>query len=223
MKKIGEDITPMDVVGGVGKAVLAQFPGANFFIKAVDAIKGNVLQRRFERWQELVNKRLETLDVTVREKLGDNDSFATTLIKATELAAQTNDIKVDYLANAVEYTASHQIEEDDLIILLNQISRYTISHFKILLYFQNPSAYNTKGETILAGSPLLFFYKRYPAFNKSRATLVMNELFRDGLITTNSDSTASISGINSKKTSELGDLFLSFFGIKESDFNKMPA
>ena len=75
----------------------------------------------------------------------------------------------------------------------------------------------------MAGSPLLFFYKRYPAFNKSRATLVMNELFRDGLITTNSDSTASISGINSKKTSELGDLFLSFFGIKESDFNKMPA
>ena len=218
MKKIGDDITPMDVVVGVGKAVMAQLPGANFFIEAVDAIKGNVLQRRFDRWQELVNKRIETLEGTVRNNLGDNESFATTLIKATELASQTNDIKVEYLANAVEYTASHPIQEDDLIILLNQIPRYTISHFKVLLYFQNPSAYNTKRENLLAGSPLHYFYNRYPDFDKSRATRVMNELFRDGLITTNSEGTASVSGINAKKTSELGDLFISFFGIKESDY-----
>ena len=218
MKKIGEDIQPMDIVQGIGAAALAQVPFANFFMEAVEAIKGNVLQRRYEKWQQLVSERLAKLEEASRENLGDNEGFATTLIKATELAAQTNEQKAEYLANAVEYSAKNTIEEDNLVILLNLIAKYTISHFKILLYFQNPSAYNTKREILLAGSAMHYFYNRYPDFDRDRANLIMNELFRDGLITSSSNGTVSSSGMEAKRTSTLGDLFLTVFGIKETDY-----
>ena len=218
MKKIGEDISAMDVVRGVAEGVLSQIPYVGAFVQAVESVKGNVLQKRYEKWQEEVGKRLSQLEEDVRRHLGENEIFATTLIKATELAAQTNTIKSEYLANAVQNAALNPLEEDNLIILLNLIAKYTVSHFKILLYFENPAAYNTKRETLLGGSAMHFFYNRYPDFDRNRATLIMNELHRDGLITSSSEATVSFSGMEAKRTSELGDLFISFFGIKEADY-----
>lgn len=217
MKKIGEDIQPFDVVQGVVEATVSQVPFANFFQKAVEGIKGNVLQRRYERWQTQVEERLSELEESVRENLGDNESFATALIKATELAAQTNTIKTQYLANGVKYAAEHQIDEDSLILLLNDIAKYTTSHFKVLVYMQSPAKYKD-GQSFFSGSIMTYFENSYPSFDKKREELILNDLYRDGLIDTNSNGMVSSSGMEAKRTTELGDLCLSFFGVKKEDY-----
>ena len=217
MKKIGEDIQPFDVVQGVVEATVSQVPFANFFQKAVESIKGNVLQRRYEIWQAQVEERLSELEENVRENLGDNESFATALIKATELAAQTNTIKTQYLANGVKYAAEHQIDEDSLILLLNDIAKYTTSHFKVLVYMQSPAKYKD-GQTYFSGSIMTYFENSYPSFDKKRAELILNDLYRDGLIDTNSNGMVSSSGMETKRTTELGDLCLAFFGVKKEDY-----
>ena len=207
----------MDVVKGVIEATVAQVPFANFFQKAVESIKGNVLQRRYERWQAQVEERLSELEETVRANLGDNESFATTLIKATELAAQTNTIKTQYLANGVKYAAEHQIDEDSLVLLLNDIAKYTTSHFKVLVYMQSPTKYKD-GQTYFSGSIMTYFENSYPSFDKKREELILNDLYRDGLINTNSNGMVSSSGMEAKRTTELGDLCISFFGVKKEDY-----
>ena len=224
MKKIGNDVKVGDVVESVFKGVVSVVEGAvspipvlSPLMQAVADIKGNALKRRYEKWQEEVNNRLGQLEDNVRQNLGDNDSFATTLIKATELAAQTNTIKTQYLANGVKYSAEHQINEDNLILLLNDIAKYTTSHFKVLVYMQSPAKYKN-GQTYFSGSIMTYFENSYPAFDKKREELILNDLYRDGLIDTNSNGMVSSSGMETKRTTELGDLCISFFGVKKDDY-----
>ena len=49
MKEIGKDITVKDVVEGVAKSAISAVPYASFFVQAFDTIRGNVLQRRYEK------------------------------------------------------------------------------------------------------------------------------------------------------------------------------
>lgn len=217
MKTIGKDITVRDVVEGVSEGVLSQIPYVGAFVQAVEKVKGNVLQRRYESWQEEVGKRLSQLEDEVREHIGESECFATTLIKATELAAQTNTIKRQYLANAVIYSAEHHVEEDNLIMLLNDIAKYTVSHFKVLTYMQSPGKYKN-GREYFSGSIMSYFEDSYPSFDKSRETLILNDLYNDGLIDTNSNGMVSSSGMEVKRTTSLGDLFISFFGLKKEDY-----
>lgn len=214
--KIGEDIKPMDFVQGAIEGIVSQIPCIGAFAQAVECVKGNILQRRYIKWKELVEERLVTLEEDARKNLGDNDSFATTLLKATELAAQTNTIKSVYLANAVKYAASYQIDEDSLILMLNDIGKYTTSHFKVLVYLQNPAKYKTG--VYFTGSIMTYFEATYPDFERNREELILNDLYRDGLVNTNSDSMVSSSGMESKRTTDLGDLFIAFFGIKKEDY-----
>lgn len=208
---------PMDILQGVAEGALSAVPVANFFVSAFSSIRGNVLNRRYENWKTQVGQRLAELEEEVRENLGDNESFATALIKATELALQTNTIKTQYLANGVKYAAEHQIDEDSLILLLNDIAKYTTSHFKVLVYMQSPAKYKD-GQTCFSGSIMTYFENSYPSFDKKREELILNDLYRDGLIDTNSNGMVSSSGMESKRTTELGDLCISFFGVKKEDY-----
>ena len=56
MNEMGKDITAMDVIESVVKSALSEVPYVKFYIQAIDSIKGNVLQRRYEQWQEKVGK-----------------------------------------------------------------------------------------------------------------------------------------------------------------------
>ena len=85
-----KDIQTIDVVKGVSEALINQIPVANFFLTAIDNVRGNVLQRKFEEWQEMVGNRLSTLEKTVFDNLGNNETFATTLLKTSELAAHSS-------------------------------------------------------------------------------------------------------------------------------------
>ena len=224
MKKIGKDVKVGDVVESVFKGVasvvesaVSPVPVLSPLMQAVADIKGNVLRRRYETWQNEVNNRLSQLEDNARQNLGDNDSFATTLIKATELAAQTNTIKTQYLANGVKYAAENQIDEDSLILLLNDIAKYTTSHFKVLVYMQSPAKYKN-GQMYMTGSIMTYFEGSYPDFDRKREELILNDLYRDGLIDTNSNGMVSSSGMEAKRTTDLGDLFISFFNVKKEDY-----
>ena len=218
MMKIGKDIQPMDLVEGVAQAATTLNPFTNILRIAVQSVQGNVLQRRLEKWKNLVGERLSKLEDAVFNELGDNESFATTLIKATELASQTNTIKAQYLANAVGYAAEHPIDEDTLIMLLNAIAKYTVSHCKVLRYLSNPEEYVQGNNSIMAGSAFHFFDLTYPTFDKSKRNLIVNELQRDGMVSSFVDGTMTYDGMLTKRTTDLGDMFLSFFGIRREDY-----
>lgn len=214
MNEMGKDITAMDVIESVVKSVLSEVPYVKFYIQAIDSIKGNVLQRRYEQWQEKVGKRLSEISQDVSLKLGNNDSFATMLIKATELASKTNGKKMDYLANAVKYTAENEIDEDNLIIMLNCIEKYTLSHILILKYLQNPSSFSNSKQYI-AGGLFTYFDDYYPDFNKALQSIILKDLFRDGLVNTDTGGSMTSAGMEAKRTTELGDLFITVFGIED--------
>lgn len=216
MKYNTDKITPKDIVDGVISSAISSIPYVNFFAQVVDTVKGNVLQRRYENWQEMVSERLSKLSEEVISKLGANESFATVLIKATELASKTNKEKMAYLANAVKYTAVNEIDEDSLIILLNCIEKYTLSHIKILKYLEDPSLYSN-GKNYIAGGLFTYFDDYYPNFNKSLQPIILKELFRDGLTNTETSGTMTAGGMGSKRTTELGDLFITIFGIDNDD------
>jgi hypothetical protein len=213
MNEMGKDITAMDVIESVVKSVLSEVPYVKFYIQAIDSIKDNVLQRRYEQWQEKVGKRLSDISQDVSLKLGNNDSFATMLIKATELASKTNGKKMDYLANAVKYTAENEIDEDNLIIMLNCIEKYTLSHILILKYLQNPSSFSN-GKQYIAGGLFSYFDDYYPDFNKALQSIILKDLFRDGLVNTDTSGSMTSAGMEAKRTTELGDLFITVFGIE---------
>lgn len=216
MKHYKEKITTKDIVDGVITSAIASIPYVNFFAHVVESVKGSVLQRRYENWQEIVGERLSKLSEEVISKLGANDSFATVLIKTTELASKTNGEKMAYLANAVKYTAENEINEDLLIIMLNCIEKYTLSHIKILKYLEDPSLYSN-GKNYIAGGLFTYFDDYYPNFNKSLQPIILKELFRDGLTNTETSGTMTAGGMGAKRTTELGDLFITIFGIDNDD------
>lgn len=213
MKEIGKDIIAQDVVEGVAKSVLSTIPFVNYFVQVIDEVKGNVLQRRYEKWQEMVGQRLSELSQENLSKLGNSENFATILIKTTELAAKTNGKKMEYLANAVKFSAENDIDEDTLIIMLNCIEKYTLSHITLLKYLENPSSYSN-GKSYLAGGLLTYFDDYYPNFDKKLQNIILKDLFRDGLTTTDINGTMTSSGMNAKRTTELGDLFIILFGVE---------
>lgn len=216
MKEIGKDVKVKDVVEGVAKSVISIVPFVNNFTQIVETVKGNVLQRRYERWQELVEQRLSELSQDISFKLGNDECFATALIKTTELASKTHTKKMEYLANAVKYFAENETDEDTLIIMLNCIDKYTLSHTLILKYLESPSTYSN-GKEYMYGGIFTYFDEYYPVFNKQTRNLVVQELYRDGMINIDSDATMSRSGMEAKRTTDLGDLFITIFGIEDEN------
>lgn len=208
-----KDIKGRDIVEATAKGVLSAIPYASSFLQAVDTIKTNVIQRRFESWKQLVDERLATLDESQKEAAYRDDCFATALMRATQMAAETSEEKMAYLANAVQYVAENSISEDHMIIFLNCLQRYTVSHFLILEYFEDPSKYSEPGKSYWGGSVMTFFDNRYPSFDKSIQRIILRDLFQDGFSNTDSNGTVSGNGMMEKRTTILGDEFLHFCGI----------
>lgn len=100
-----------------------------------DSVKESVLNKRAEKWKVDVILRLEKLEADF-ESLISNPTFATALIKTSELAVKTeSDEKRQLLANALFNTYSNDIKEDELIIFLHLVDKYTCTHIKVLKYF----------------------------------------------------------------------------------------
>ena len=210
-----KDIQRKELFQGVTEAIVGQIPVASFFLAAIDNVKSNVLHTNFVEWQQMVGERLSALEDSVFANLGNNETFATTLLKTSELAAQSNNKKNEYLANAIKYTAENNIDEDLLIIFLNLISKYSLTHIAVLKYFQEPSLY--RKEYVDFPMPIIDIS---PKFNYSLSEIVTNELHKDGLLKSNNctEFTFKKDGIitGSNGTTKLGNQFIDFFGIKNN-------
>lgn len=209
----GKDIKGRDIVEATVKGVLSSIPYVSAFLQAVDTVKSKVIQRRLDNWMQMIDERLSVLEEGQKDSIFSNDCFATALIKATQMAAETSEERMAYLANAVKYAAENSICEDRLIVFLNCLQRYTISHFRILKYFEDPSKFAEPGRSYWGGSMMTLFDNRYPHFDKSLQRIIIKDLFQDGFSNTDSEGTMSGNGMMEKRTTVLGDEFLRFCGV----------
>ena len=207
--------TTKDITVGVIASATALNPVTSALFQAYNAITSNVFKRRFERWKQLVDERLSQLEEHIRDAANNDDCFATVLLRATQLAAETSTVKMEYLANAVRFVAENKVSEERIVIFLNCLQKYTSSHFLILGYFQNPAKYadQAKHLSFVAGSIMTYFDKAYPSFDKSLQGVIIRDLFLDGFTNTDSNGTVSANGMKEKRTTALGDEFLRFCGI----------
>lgn len=210
------EIQCKDVVEGVAGAILEQIPVVNFFVSAVGKVKEGTLQRRFESWQKMIGERLATLEDIVFDTLGDNENFTTVFVKATELAAKSNKIKMECLANAVKYVATNKVEEEYIIVFLNCIEKYTTKHLEALCSFQEVKGFTPipMDRAINGVEEQPFFRRKYPKIDANLAKFIIDELRRDGLyrddIPLDNRATTLM-----PRTTNLGKQFIDFFGLND--------
>ena len=193
------------------KTVLSAIPCGSLITNVYDAVKGGCLEKRRVKWQEIVEERLSNIEKTL-EEIGTNEAFTTTLVKATEVAMKTaSEEKIEYLANAVLNSVETQLEEEKMIIFLSLIDQYTVSHIKILDYFNNPKKYGADASNYIMGSPKDILFQKLPELKTPLFNKMFKDLYQDGKVTSDSlDCTMTGSGMVAKRTSALGDDFLNF-------------
>lgn len=203
-----------DIVKGAAKGGASWFiPGSSPFISILDELRTGEYQRRFEDYQQKVDEQLRMMKDVQLQQLKDNQMFATVMYIAGQLALKTNETKRQLLANAVVNTPSCTLSEDSVVIMLNCIEKYTLRHLRLLRFLQNPSDYNPKD--YMSASPMRIYYDYYGNDNEPLDRLVIRDLHADGMINTDSLFTSVIyQGCVEKKTTQLGDNMIAFFGIK---------
>lgn len=207
--------TAKEIIEIGAKTVLSAIPIGGALMSGVwDSVKSRAAQRRLELWQDLIEERIRSLEVTLQE-IGENENFATALFQATELALKTSeDKKREYLANAVLNSATCEIEESIITIYLNLVGTYSLWHIKILEYLDNPSNYKQFfNSSVCMGSPIIFLMASFPELEGKREFVnkIIKDLFSDGMTTTESMGTMmTYDGMIASRTSELGKGFIAF-------------
>lgn len=203
----------LDTIEIVGKTALSTIPiGGALATSVYDTVKSNCLARRQEAWKNTLEERMSRIENTL-EEIGDDESFATALIKSTELAMRTaKQEKMNYLANAVVNSFKLDIDEEKLIIFMDLLDKYTISHIKILKFFYNPKQFiGSNGSSYMMGSPTTILFQTYPELDNQMFKKIYNDLYVDGMVNTeNLNITMTGSGMVAKRTTLLGDDFLRF-------------
>ena len=202
-----------DVVEVTLKTALSAIPVGGALITAVyDVVKGNALARRQKEWQNLLEERLSKLE-EILGIIGNNDLFITALIKTTEMAMKTaNEDKRKCLANAVINSVRMNLEEEKMMVFLNLLDKYTISHIKIIHFFFKPTKFDgVSSNSYGMGSPKDPLFSVYPELNNLLFDKIYNDLYVDGMVSTqNLNITMTGNGMVDKRTTELGDEFLEF-------------
>lgn len=203
----------LDTIEIAAKTALSVIPvGGALATSVYDTVKGNCLSKRQEKWKETLEERLSKLENTL-EDIGNNEIFATTLIKATELAMRTSrEEKMAYLANSVVNSLQPDIDEEKLIVFLNLLDKYTVSHINIIYFFNNPKRFDgISSSSYMMGSPTTPLFQIYPELNNGLFNKIYADLYTDGMVNTESlNITMTGSGMVAKRTTPLGDEFLKF-------------
>lgn len=210
----------LDTVEIAAKTALSVIPVGGALVTSVyDTVKGNCLSKRQEKWKETLEDRLSKLETTL-EEIGNNELFTTALVKSTEIAMKTaREEKMAYLANAVVNSLDPDIDEEKLIVFLSLLDKYTISHIKIIYFFNNPKRFDgISSSSYMMGSPSTPLFQVYPELNNGLFKKIYDDLYTDGMVNTeNLNVTMTGSGMVSKRTSQLGDEFLNFILSKNVD------
>lgn len=208
----------LDTLEIVGKTALSTIPVGGALITSIyDTVKGNCLSKRQEKWRSALEERLAKLENTL-EEIGDDELFATALIKATELAMRTvKEEKMDYLANSVVNSLNPNLNEEKLIVFLDLLDRYTVSHIKIMYFFSNPKRFDgVNANYYMMGSPSIPLFHVYPELNNELFKKIYGDLYNDGMVTLeNLNISMTGSGMVTKRTTLIADEFLKFILDKD--------
>lgn len=204
----------------IAKSLVSFIPGGGLFNLLFDGIKQEQFMQRYEEWKFLIEERLTKLENKTDTEVIENKQFATALLTATPIMLKTAEIeKRKYLANGVVHSLDEDMDETTLIIFFNLLEKYTIWHFKMLLFFQNPLRHESalsiyQGLQSATLSPLQFFIKAYSAKAEQLDILrkIIKDLETDGLILEGGWATTGMTkqGLADKRTRTFGDRFIDF-------------
>jgi len=206
-----------DSVEIAGKTFLSVIPiGGPLVTYVWDAVKSHTLQKRMDEWKALIEDRLSSVEATL-EDIGNNELFASAIIKATESALKTAErSKREYLANAVKNTIYFSVDESKLMVFLDLVDKNTAWHLKVLDYFRDPSCgkKNRVDEDVMLGSITMVMKKELPEIFEDVSMLekIVYDLQNDGLLKRGDFlyTTMSPKGIMSSRTTPLGNEFLDY-------------
>lgn len=202
------------------------FGGA--LLEAFNALIEPPMVKRRTEWMiqvtDVLNQLLEK-GVITEQDLQSNEKFFTTLVHASNVAIRNHEAeKLNALRNAVINSALPGAPDDTLQqLFLNIVDSFTSWHIALLKLFQNPKQWAQNcGHTFpkwAMGGLTSVIEDAYPSLKGQQDLyrLVWQELFRSGLVNTDGFGvTMSVDGMLSKRTTAIGDRFLSF--ISEPNF-----
>lgn len=215
MSENGKELV-MESIEIAGKTALSVIPVGGTLISCIwDSVKANAAQKRLEEWKKVVEKRLSKLEFTL-DNLGNNELFASAIMRATDIALKTAESKKrEYLANAVYHATHISIEEGMLMIYLDFLERYSVWHLQILHFFQNPRA-NNKAESsgYVMGTAMDVLRPVFSELcqNTDLVIKIVNDLQMDGLMARGSymNSSMTSDGMLASRTTKMGNGFLEY-------------
>ena len=194
------------------------------------AIIAPPLETRRIEWMNEVAEHLQQLegrgDLKL-EELQDNETFITTVMHASQAAIRNHQSeKRDALRNAVLNAAlPHAPEESLQQHFINQIDTFTVWHIRLLDFFQDPPAwFQNSGVTppafALSISLEQLIIAAWPELQNCYDFLnvIVDELNAMGLFSVGGLRTMmTVGGAHEKRTTEMGDMFLSFIKAPTSN------
>lgn len=229
MQKIDKElISPVDEpdserVHRTARAAMAAIPVLGGpLLETFNALIEPPMARRKTEWMIQVTEAINELykkGVVTKTDLQENEKFFTTLVHASSIAIKNHQAeKREALRNAVINSALPDAPDDTTQqLFLNVIDSCTSWRLALLQLFQDPPQWAKKRQhqfpNLMMGGLSHIIESAFPQLKGQQELyrLIWQELYRDGFIS--SDSVAGMmsgSGLMAKRTTDLGDKFLSF-------------
>ncbi|MFA5080038.1 MAG: hypothetical protein WC472_00215 [Candidatus Paceibacterota bacterium] len=220
-KPSGGDTAHMVIRAGLSAIPIIGGPAVEIF----GAIINPPLSKRREKWIESIVDELVILQEKVKsfsmESLSQNESFITTITHATQIAIRNHQKeKLEALKNIVLNVVRGNSPDEDLqLMFLDYVDTLTSWQIRFLQLFQNPRSYITKHKgscsDISMGGINHLFKIAFPEIANNRILYeqIIRDLYNKGLITIDHSTlhtTMTGYGIFEKRTTEIGDQFLTF-------------
>jgi hypothetical protein len=216
------------VKAGISMLPIAGAPASELF----GLIVTPPLEKRRLEWMEKVGAGLKNLEQkmgVVLEELQDNNKFIDAAMDATQIAIRTSQTeKLEALRNALLNAALPKSPEDSIQkMFFSFIDIFTVFHIKILELFQNPQKwfekYSVPFPKLHMGALNHLLENAFPVLKNKREfyDLVWKDLYLRGLVSTEGLHTMMTgSGVEAKRTTEMGDSFLNFISDPLVDVGK---
>lgn len=216
--------TAGDYVHAAAKAVLSLVPMAGGPVAEIfGAILAPPLVRRRDEWFKMLAEALASLKEKVDgfspESLSSNEAFVSALLQASPAAIKTHqEEKLEALRNALVNIAANRAPDEDIqAVFIGYIDALTPTHIRILKCFENPVRFVTSrgGRVNFELGPVSSILElAFPEFGSDRGyEQFVRDLHTRGLISIDErtiHTVMSATGLSERRTSKLGDRFLSF-------------
>ena len=171
------------------------------------------LEKRREKWMVQVSEKLQELEAKglKLDELQKNEEFVSVAMHASHIALRTHQTaKLDALRNAIVNVAKGAAPEATLQnVFLNLIDSFTELHLQILKVFQAPSS--PPGMSMGGLSNVLEHNLPELCGHRELYDQLWKDLYSRGLVNTDGlHVTMSGSGLGQKRTTGIGDAFISF-------------